>query len=177
MSLEERFLNIQHRFNPLHVYCRLIDRGLKKRTAIAISRSYEILVYWLIKLVSIAGVLLIRRFRRPLLVVMSLFLLLLLFAVPIWAADVTLGWDANTEADLAGYRIYQAEITGNVSTAWVIVAEVPAGTETCVVTVDEKKNWTWYATAYDQAGNESQASNSAFMIDRIPPGKMKNFHK
>lgn len=32
---------LQHRFNPLHVYCRLRDYGLSTRTAIRVSNAYE----------------------------------------------------------------------------------------------------------------------------------------
>ena len=38
-------LNIQHRFNPLHVYCRLVDRGLNKGFSLSICKYYEILIY------------------------------------------------------------------------------------------------------------------------------------
>ena len=41
-------LSVQHRFNPLHVYCRLVDRGLNKRFSLSVCRYYEILIYsWL----------------------------------------------------------------------------------------------------------------------------------
>ena len=41
-------LKVQHRFNPLHVYCRLVDRGWSKRFSLSICRYYEILIYsWL----------------------------------------------------------------------------------------------------------------------------------
>ena len=32
---------IQHRFNPLHVYCRLRDYGVSSRVAIRITSAYE----------------------------------------------------------------------------------------------------------------------------------------
>jgi di/tricarboxylate transporter len=42
-------LSIQHRFNPLHVYCRLVERGLNKKSCLSICRYYEILIYsWLV---------------------------------------------------------------------------------------------------------------------------------
>ena len=45
----ERILNIQHRFNPLHVHCRLVERGLNKKFSLSICRYYEILIYtWLV---------------------------------------------------------------------------------------------------------------------------------
>lgn len=42
-----------------------------------------------------------------------LIFVLLLFPVFCFAADVTLQWDANTESDLAGYYVYQAERIGH----------------------------------------------------------------
>ena len=42
-------LNIQHRFNPLHVHCRLVERGVNKRSSLSICRYYEIFIYsWLV---------------------------------------------------------------------------------------------------------------------------------
>ena len=32
---------LQHRFNPLHVYCRLCDYGLSTKAAIRLSSAYE----------------------------------------------------------------------------------------------------------------------------------------
>jgi hypothetical protein len=49
-------LDMQHRLNPLHVYCRLIERGLNKRMSISICKYYEIFIYsWLVWL-SILGI-------------------------------------------------------------------------------------------------------------------------
>lgn len=50
------FLNIQHRLNPLHVYCRLIEIGMSKRFSFSVCKYYEILVYsWLVWF-TIAGI-------------------------------------------------------------------------------------------------------------------------
>lgn len=44
----EKILSIQHHLNPLHVYCRLIDRGVDKNLSKSVCKCYEILVYsWL----------------------------------------------------------------------------------------------------------------------------------
>jgi hypothetical protein len=41
-------LNIQHSLNPLHVYCRLVERGLNKRLSISMCKYYQTLIYsWL----------------------------------------------------------------------------------------------------------------------------------
>lgn len=49
----DRFLAIQHRLNPLHIYCRLLDRGLGMGLSASICKFYEIAIYfwisWTIK--------------------------------------------------------------------------------------------------------------------------------
>jgi hypothetical protein len=44
-GLATRILNVQDRLNPLHIYCRLVERGLKKTQSIAICRCYGALFY------------------------------------------------------------------------------------------------------------------------------------
>ena len=95
--------------------------------------------------------------------------LLLLF--PVFAlADmtVTLAWDANTEADLAGYKVfykpYGTPAFDYDSPAW-------QGTgATCTVTVPGDGQF--IARAYDQAGNESVDSNVVVLDE--PPSPVKN---
>lgn len=47
------FLTLQHRLNPLHLYCRLLEKGLSKRVSRPLCRSYELLFFiwvtWLLK--------------------------------------------------------------------------------------------------------------------------------
>jgi hypothetical protein len=51
--MENLMLAIQHRLNPLHLYCRLMDKGVKKRYSMLFSRYYEILIYkWLIPITN-----------------------------------------------------------------------------------------------------------------------------
>ncbi len=38
-------LNIQDRINPLHIHCRLVERGLNKGLSISICRYYQVLFY------------------------------------------------------------------------------------------------------------------------------------
>jgi hypothetical protein len=57
-------LNIQHRFNPLHVHCRLVERGLNKGLSASICKWYGILIYsWLARL-TVFAVRLCRRLRE-----------------------------------------------------------------------------------------------------------------
>lgn len=38
----------QHRFNPLHVYCRVVERGANKRVSLVVCWLYEMFIYsWL----------------------------------------------------------------------------------------------------------------------------------
>jgi hypothetical protein len=40
-----KLLSAQHRLHPLHVYCRLLDRGISRRLAMLICRTYRILFF------------------------------------------------------------------------------------------------------------------------------------
>ena len=72
-------------------------------------------------------------------------------------ASVTLVWDANTESDLAGYRLYQSLAPGQHGPP--NVAEIPAGTETTTLTIPDEQDTYFVLSAYDQAGNESGYSD------------------
>ena len=71
-------LNIQHRFNPLHVHCRLVERGLNKRSSLSICGYYEIFIYnWLARVTRV-GVQICRLMKGRIIMKM---LVVLLFAV------------------------------------------------------------------------------------------------
>jgi len=92
-----------------------------------------------------------------------------------WAAmahassDVTLIWDPVTDQDLAGYRLYKSDKSGQYPSQ--PVAAIPAGTETVMI---EVADGTWYfvLTAYDHSGNESEHSMEVTTgaLDTVPPG-------
>lgn len=45
-------LEMQHRYNPLHLHCRLVEKGLSKHVSLSVCRCYEVLVYgWFMWLV------------------------------------------------------------------------------------------------------------------------------
>jgi hypothetical protein len=49
-----RFLAIQHRLNPLHMYCRCLDKGLSKRFSVYLCKSYEILIFiWVTRILRL----------------------------------------------------------------------------------------------------------------------------
>jgi len=108
------------------------------------------------------------------------FFVLFALCASLHADVVTLVWDANSETDLAGYRLYQAQVINGTSTQWEMVAEILAGTETYTVTIDGSKDYAWQLTAYDTEGNESFVSNMTERIrqvDWIPPGRAKNLRE
>ena len=44
----ERLLAFQHALNPLHIYCRLLDKGISRGFSGATCRIYEVLIFtWL----------------------------------------------------------------------------------------------------------------------------------
>jgi hypothetical protein len=73
------------------------------------------------------------------------------------SSSVTLTWNANTESDLAGYKVYRATASGAYGAP---IAAIPGNTTSYTVT-GLQFNTTYYfvVTAYDIAGNESAYSN------------------
>ena len=100
------------------------------------------------------------------------------FAVSVSAKDITFSWDANTESDLAGYRLYQSDQPGvyNYGPVHAMVT-IPAGTETCVLSGVVDGTWYWVLTAYDTEGNESGPSNEVSdTVDETAPAPPTNLH-
>ena len=78
-------------------------------------------------------------------------------AVLAGATAIELGWDRNTDADLAGYRIYRA--TGDGDFVWLPgEMEPPAFRDT---TVKSGQRYRYVITAVDRLGNESGRSEPA----------------
>lgn len=85
-------------------------------------------------------------------------------------ARVDLSWDANGEADLARYGVYQEAVGGVAGAALERVAEVPAGTETYAA--EGLTNGTTYRfalDAVDAAGNRSPRSAAVTATPAAPP--------
>lgn len=63
--MEGLLLKIHHRLNPLHVYCRLIERGLDRRLSFRLCRYYETLLFrWVIPL-TMVSLSVYRLMRKP----------------------------------------------------------------------------------------------------------------
>lgn len=102
-----------------------------------------------------------------------LVLMLVLFPVFCFAAtNVTFEWDANTESDLAGYRLYQSATSGTYTFGpGNEVGSTLSGTETVTIQVEDGL-WYWVLTAYNTAGIESDPSNE---VSNEPPGPPTGF--
>ena len=88
------------------------------------------------------------------------------------ASNVTFEWDANSELDLAGYRLYQSQTPGVYTFGdGNQIATVLAGTETVQITDVVDGIYFWVLTAYDATGNESGPSNEVTAnFDTLAPG-------
>lgn len=98
-----------------------------------------------------------------------------------WAAtNVSFKWDANSESDLAGYKIYQSATSGNytgVTPVDIPLASLadPTNPEFTKMSIPDG-TWFWVATAYDTTGNESGYSNEiTSTLDTAPPAPPENF--
>ena len=90
-----------------------------------------------------------------------------LIPVGTYAAEVSLAWDANSEADLAGYNIYYGTASGD----YIHRIDVGPATEYTVVDLDDGGTYYFAATAYDRDGNES--AYSAELVHTCSYGKPK----
>lgn len=87
--------------------------------------------------------------------------------VILMAGSVTVSWDRNTEADLAGYRVYYGTESRNYST------NIDVGLDTFTVIENLQAGVAYYfaVTAYDTANNESDFSEEASIVlqSSVPP--------
>jgi hypothetical protein len=99
-----------------------------------------------------------------------------LFAFSVFAASVEVTWNANTESDLAGYKVYTstsaAAFAGGTAT---LVATVNAPTVSYIHANVVDGTFFYALTAFDASGNESVFSDIASIkVDTTAPGKPAN---
>jgi len=114
-----------------------------------------------------------------------IFMILFLSAgMALAGTDVTLQWQANTEPDLAGYRVYRGTQAGGPYTQ--VGTDIACGpnVEECCTFVDQGLSdgtYFWVATAFDTGGLESEYSNEVTAtLDSTapaPPKEMNVFKK
>jgi hypothetical protein len=88
------------------------------------------------------------------------------FLIPLlaYSADVTLAWDANTEPDLDGYKLYYGTSSRNYTTS----VDVGTTTEYTLTGLTEGITYYFAATAYDTLDNESGYSTEiVYTINNI----------
>lgn len=89
-----------------------------------------------------------------------------------------LTWDANTEPDLAGYRIYKSETSGSDYQKIGEVGLVTTYEDDFSVPDGQSKTFYYVVTAFDQTNLESDHSNEVSEIfnGNVPPGSPHNLH-
>lgn len=92
-----------------------------------------------------------------------------------YASDLTFVWDANLEADLEGYHLYQSRVSPVPIESNNRVATMPVGMETTKLSGILDGTYYWALTAYDESGNESEPSNEVTLSLDTPPGKPRGF--
>jgi hypothetical protein len=106
---------------------------------------------------------------RRLIVIVGLLLVVLVFYptnnhIVFADTSITFEWDANSEADLAGYRLYKSTRSDvYIYETYNIEAEVLAGVETATITVADGE-WFFVLTAFNNYGKESAPSNEVTLI-------------
>jgi hypothetical protein len=80
---------------------------------------------------------------------------LMVFAANTLAAEVLLTWEANSESDLAGYRIHYGTSSGE----YTHIVDVGNVTDCTIGALKEGLTYYFAATAYDSAGKESDYSS------------------
>lgn len=107
-----------------------------------------------------------------------LVLVFILFFAPARAemTNLIFQWDANTESDLAGYRLYSSNISGSYNigdpNSYIDITDPNASTYTLGYIPYGDINY-FVLTAYDKGGNESDISNEVSYD--LSPRKPSNF--
>jgi fibronectin type 3 domain-containing protein len=102
--------------------------------------------------------------RTPLVLALTLFAWSLAAAAPALAATVIVSWTANTESDLAGYKVKYGQSPGVHGT----VIDAGNTTSRTVSGLTDGATYYFVVTAYDGSGNESAPSAEAVADLSVP---------
>ena len=118
--------------------------------------------------------------KRVLVCSICLLALAIVFATPTRAVvfqgssgnTVTLAWDANTEPDLAGYKVYWGRSSGHYDNTPVPTV-APSANPTFITPALPNGTWYFAVTAYNTAGLESGYSNEVSKTIATAPAPPK----
>jgi chitinase len=100
------------------------------------------------------------------LIFFSVLLVALLISVWARAEQVTLAWDANTEPDLAGYKVHYGTVSGSYTTS----LDVHKVTTSSIGTLTAGQTYYFAVTAYNSSNKESGYSNQVSYSIPAPNG-------
>ena len=83
------------------------------------------------------------------------------------ASSVNLQWDANTETDLAGYKVYHTAESAPFEGA--VSIDVSKQTTATITDLDPNLSYSFAVTAYNASGIESTFSNIVSIPEQSPP--------
>ena len=90
--------------------------------------------------------------------------LLMLISTSLFAGNVTVSWDANSESDLAGYKIYYGTASGNYDK----VVNVGNTSSQKIENLTDGQTYYFVVTAFDASGNESDFSAEVNIVVQPP---------
>jgi hypothetical protein len=104
-------------------------------------------------------------------IVASFFLLLIPLGVQhAHGASLTLAWDPNPDANLAGYKVYYGTVSGSYS----IVVDVGNWTSLTISSLEAGKTYYFAATAYAASGEESGKSDEIRYDTPVPVSSLSS---
>ncbi|MGB9082489.1 MAG: Ig-like domain-containing protein [Desulfuromonadaceae bacterium] len=88
-------------------------------------------------------------------------------SAPVMASSVSLQWDASTDADVAGYKVYHS--AGSSALEGTTPLNVANQTSASLDGLDPNLSYEFAVTAYNAAGAESSFSNIVTLPEQAPP--------
>jgi hypothetical protein len=103
----------------------------------------------------------------------ALALILFLFPQNLYALDITLAWDANSEEDLAGYRVFSREEGENYNYNQPAWEGDKTETSCTIYDLDDDTTYCFVVRAFDTSGNESVIKPQETIRPRPTPGLIR----